>query len=426
MQTYVDQMKPFLAQPGFISRGKGFRVKQIYRNGSAYFSVNNLSDFGQACYKGDLELVKALFEAELVPDLGGKELPYEMGYAIILATGIMQTLSNADPEKHKHHETLEYLVSKGLPLDVPDIAGLTALHRAVQHTLKLNIDSSKGSLAHRLLELGANVNFQNRYGETPLACTYESNNYEDAEWLCMYGADLESPDANGFTPSEVSFAVSPQIHAVIQKWGRWRNGEEAPRSEKACAACGKKDIPLKNCAKCQVVRYCSRECQCSHWKIHKITCKPFIPENTVTMFPRYFKRSIISRIDPTADLPEIARYLVTGKAIERSHGATKPFSAMPKGPFPKSVVVNIRVPFTVLLDVLLDKFTCTDPLVVYTKKRDLVCYIERNDAPAAYDTVWHLVRENGVGGLNAYFSAELRSKNELVVKVAEVLAEQPF
>jgi hypothetical protein len=30
------------------------------------------------------------------------------------------------------------------------------------------------------------------------------------------------------------------------------------------------------------------------------------------------------------------------------------------------------------------------------------------------------------GGAKAYFAAELKSKDELVVKVSEVLAEQPF
>jgi hypothetical protein len=31
-----------------------------------------------------------------------------------------------------------------------------------------------------------------------------------------------------------------------------------------------------------------------------------------------------------------------------------------------------------------------------------------------------------VGGAKAYFAAELKSKDELLVKVSEVLAEQPF
>jgi len=37
-------------------------------------------------------------------------------------------------------------------------------------------------------------------------------------------------------------------------------------------------------------------------------------------------------------------------------------------------------------------------------------------------TVW----TKGVGGAKAYFPAELKSRDELVIKVGEVLAEQPF
>jgi hypothetical protein len=40
-----------------------------------------------------------------------------------------------------------------------------------------------------------------------------------------------------------------------------------------CNHCGKKDIKLKSCAKCKIVKYCSKECQCADWNNHKQTCK---------------------------------------------------------------------------------------------------------------------------------------------------------
>jgi hypothetical protein len=55
-----------------------------------------------------------------------------------------------------------------------------------------------------------------------------------------------------------------------------------------------------------------------------------------------------------------------------------------------------------------------------------MCTISRSGNTTAYDEVVRAVRSRGVGGVKAYFAAELRSRDELVVKVFEPLAEQPF
>lgn len=40
-----------------------------------------------------------------------------------------------------------------------------------------------------------------------------------------------------------------------------------------CANCGEKTAVIKKCADCGTVKYCSRECQKQHWKVHKVDCK---------------------------------------------------------------------------------------------------------------------------------------------------------
>lgn len=65
-------------------------------------------------------------------------------------------------------------------------------------------------------------------------------------------------------------------------------------------------------------------------------------------------------------------------------------------------------------------------LLVYNRKKDFVCTILRNGNASAYDEIVRMVRSKGVGGVKAYFAAELRSRDELVVKISEPLAEQPF
>ena len=58
-------------------------------------------------------------------------------------------------------------------------------------------------------------------------------------------------------------------------------------SKRACAACDKSggDIKFKMCSACQKVWYCSKDCQRSDWKRHKVECKKARtkkPKNTTT------------------------------------------------------------------------------------------------------------------------------------------------
>jgi len=83
---------------------------------------------------------------------------------------------------------------------------------------------------------------------------------------------------------------------------------------------------------------------------------------------------------------------------------------------PKTIVIKVQVPLSPV----------SPGMLVYTKKRDFVCNIRQQDNREGYDRLVDVVRMKGVGGLKAYFVADLKSKDELVVKISDVLAEQPF
>lgn len=110
-----------------------------------------------------------MVEAGIAPDLTGTETPYKFGYATITISGAqrVELLSRTSgrpvqSETNNPKGTLEYLLSRGTPPDVQDIVGYTALHHATMNA------NAKIDLARILLENGANVNHQNKYGEVPL------------------------------------------------------------------------------------------------------------------------------------------------------------------------------------------------------------------------------------------------------------------
>ncbi|KAG5642680.1 hypothetical protein DXG03_002338 [Asterophora parasitica] len=400
--TVTEEMLDILSQPGFISLGKrGQRLRTLYVNHSMSFDAMKLSYFGQCCFLGHLEPVQELVGSGTAPDLEGAETPYKFGYATLIVAGAQRVQANR-PGNLKHVATMEYLISCGVPVDMPDTVGFTALGHAL-------MSSFQPELARVLLTAGAN----NRYDEVPLIGAMQKNYVRGIDLLMEFGADPDVQEADGMSPGNAALKFGPQVSAAMQKWIRKRSGTEAPRVKKRCDGCGKMTVPLKNCAKCRVARYCSAG---KAWTTHKTMCKPFSNLTTVTLKPHY----------------EYDRTIMPMQALANeffSNNATTPAAHHRSAHLPKNIeeesknlVIKIQLPFNPVTN----RGEPGRPLFIYTKKRDFVCSVHRKDCPKEYDRVAEAIVQKGPGGAKAYFAAELRSKDELVVKVADVLAEQPF
>jgi len=149
----------------------------------------------------------------------------------------------------------------------------------------------------------------------------------------------------------------------------------------------------------------------SDWKKHKKSCKRFSASNTITVKPHYEGWPVQGLIPNQL----LARAVSGFPSPPVSELLQKPSP----GPmeYPRKKVIKVQIPKLQIPDA---------PIVVYDAKRDFLCYLLRRDTPAEYDRLTEFVQSKGTFGLKAYLAADLKSKDELVIKIDEVLAEQPF
>ncbi|KAK0451168.1 uncharacterized protein EV420DRAFT_724977 [Desarmillaria tabescens] len=413
--TIDKQMRSILNRPSRYLKSKdgGQKLRILYRQETLNFDASRISSFALSCVMGVLQEVKKHFGKGQDPDLHVTETSFKFGYATLVVYGAQRVQGGVA----QHYEIMEYLISQGLPLESEDIVGFTALHHLVSCPVE------RPDLVRLLLTKGANADHQNRYGEVPLLGAFQLKLFKSADILLEFGADLDIAEADGITPRKSFVRCGPEITAVVSRWIRRRSGEEkGSRGEKACGECGRSDLPLKNCTRCQVMRYCSVECQRQHWPIHKKKCQSFATENTVLLKPYFEPEGADYHMRPMADLLRQATGLPTEPVRQRETRYAR---------IPKATAEGSSKPLIIKIQAAIDVKTF-EPLsgehdfFVYTKKRDLVCKIRKEDNGIQYDKIAKVLREKGVNGTKIYLAAELRSQELLVVKTSEVLEVQPF
>jgi ankyrin repeat protein len=134
-----------------------------------------------------------------------------------LSGGNLMTQTSHDPGdllihtavKQKHENVIRWLIEHGMPVDVPNRIGVTALIYASELGLY--------NVARLLINNGANVNvrFSSHDNSTPLHLTCAGGNKELAKLLIENGADINArTSSDGRTP--LHWAVESQHHALIQ------------------------------------------------------------------------------------------------------------------------------------------------------------------------------------------------------------------
>ena len=105
--------------------------------------------------------------------------------------------------------TVDRMLREGIPVDVSDVGGFTALLNA---TLFNRTDVIK-----RLVDEGADVNRQTRYGkDTPLHYAARKNNTEAVRLLLDNGADIHLKNNENKTSLDVAREGSEVEHLLLQ------------------------------------------------------------------------------------------------------------------------------------------------------------------------------------------------------------------
>jgi ankyrin repeat protein len=187
--------------------------------------------------------------------------------------------------KGRHVKTIKVFQQLGV-----DIDALMTLRGNSMEVTPLALAVMEGELdAIRILaRCGANVNATADGGEKTVHLAAMNDRVEAMRLLWELGADLKakllpsdpnmdhrSPtthnSVNGFTPLQLSVEYeNPAVQKVLEELQ-----DVAPPQPGACVACGVDgggDAAFKKCARCKDVTYCGKECQRSHWRLHKASC----------------------------------------------------------------------------------------------------------------------------------------------------------
>ncbi|KAJ3521494.1 hypothetical protein NMY22_g12293 [Coprinellus aureogranulatus] len=245
--TVTDELKKLLAQPGYLSdKNGGARASHLYSNRKRFaqslgcqvvngltvvfewfaesmnFRFDDFGLFGKACFSGNLSTVQWFLATGNAPPLSQKETAYEFGYASLVVTGAQRVApmpgSNFKPD---HYAVLELLISRGLPLSIPDIGGYTALHHSVLRTGERHnsFDNvTKEKVIRKLLTSGADINYRTRWGDTPLHYAIQLGDTLGIDLLMEHGADIDIPGGNGATVRDLYVRSGATVAAAIEKW----------------------------------------------------------------------------------------------------------------------------------------------------------------------------------------------------------------
>ncbi|KAG2491432.1 hypothetical protein HYH03_010218 [Edaphochlamys debaryana] len=322
----------------------------------------------------------------------------------------------------KHDKVLKRLLEAGARPDCRDAIGYTALHHCIMHAPALD-------LAQMLIDAGADVNAQDRFGTHALLMAVMTNQADAVRFLLDRGANPELPDNDGCTalqlllaPSHVSPAIRDMLINHQYKDKMKSKDKEAP---KVCAQCGAEGA-TKKCGGCSTAFYCNRECQVAHWGQHKGVCRPAAASGGARAgtgtgagasgrLPATLKIPVIqSKMFQSTINQTTIHKLMTGTGREEMRKARDEIQspqqrsaelaeAVQRATPERADKVKIQVPQTDMPAEAARNFGSVCPLLCYNQDRSLNIHLD-GGSPAGRQLVT-LIRREGILNAKGYFPA---------------------
>ncbi|CUE73533.1 zinc finger protein, putative [Bodo saltans] len=340
-------------------------------------------------------------------------------------------------------EIAKMLITAGSNVHAKDFLGFSCVH----HCTTAYASDESLQILLLLADAGANANAVNRLDETPILEPTNAQKVDTVKTLIMIGADPNLLACNKRCSAMTLTIMLPAMRQVLIRCAplmglkigatvvfdglvskphlngkkcvieqrhvgkfqvRIENTEDSvlckvdnlrTLSNDSCAKCHKELTKLQRCSRCKVTSYCNKECQESHWAVHKSVCKAV---ETIT----------IPKVDTADDMNKNGLHVMD---------LTQGTSCNPKKrsalvlPSPNvAFLVKIQVPGDLSSGTMTPAFGGN--ICIYNESRTLNWSVkEKHIGAAAYKKLFEFVQNQGVIGLKVYANAQLTDKGELVV-----------
>ena len=468
-------------------RDPGQRLRDLWsEGGNVMETVNELpdDDIIRNCHFGLFENVKTMIDATEPNSYERKYLlehrisNLRMNALLVCIAGSREVNTWPDflqTNKVNHLKTADYLLAAGARCDVKDVAG----YSAIQHCTTSRASVQSLAIFNLLVsKYNADVTTKNRFGAGPMMEAAMCHRADIIETILSVQFPIEPlfrsiirifPEAIKLVSQsnmphrkrdlqtndrcKLVFLLTPELNGIIGTiserdyvTGRWpftyTTNEETNETKTIkikrhnleplvnCANTECSNIGLLTCTLCYTTKYCSKECQKVHWKIHKTECsgcqkkddsKSSDTSKSTVQSNEPIKIAIIKNNENNA-----TEYLLKTVNFNTLKSAKSDYKY--NGNVMKSKGIIDSTKNNILIKIKIQVPEENGPILIYNKERSFATMIAQNHS--SFKDIQQFVRKNGtLNGQKLYINcnySKTKKSGEVKLVASEVLDDSKW